>query len=43
MSKKKNATTNYPLGSHKKFCERCYKHHGKCPITRKKPTKSCKL
>lgn len=30
----KNPTTNYPLDTHKAFCKRCQKQHGKCPITK---------
>lgn len=29
-----NPTTNYPMDTHKKFCERCLKKHGKCPATK---------
>lgn len=29
----KRNTTNYAPDSHKKFCERCYKHNGVCPMT----------
>lgn len=31
---KKNPTTNYPKDSHKDFCKRCLKLHGKCPATK---------
>lgn len=29
----KKSTFNYGPDSHKKFCERCYKHNGKCVMT----------
>ena len=29
----KKATTNYPMDSHKAFCERCKVYNGCCPIT----------
>ena len=29
-----NPTTNYPMDTHKKFCKRCLKQHGKCPATK---------
>ena len=30
-----NPTTNFPMDSHKAFCERCFKvyNDGKCPMT----------
>lgn len=27
-------TTNYAKDSHKAFCERCFKHNGRCPNTK---------
>lgn len=30
----KNPTTNYPFDTHKAFCKRCLKQHGKCPVTK---------
>ena len=44
MSKKTNATTNYPKDSHKEFCKRCMSYHGGCPVTRsKRPSRKCSL
>lgn len=44
MSKKTNATTNYPKDSHKEFCKRCMSYNGGCPITRsKRPSRKCSL
>ena len=41
---KKNPTLNYPRDAHRFFCRRCINHNGgKCPITNKRPAKSCKL
>jgi hypothetical protein len=43
---KKNPTTNYPIDTHKEFCDRCLKryHGGICPITNsKRPSKDCAL
>ena len=43
---KKNPTTNYPMDSHKEFCNRCMKkyHNGICPITHSnRPYKDCAL
>lgn len=41
----KKTTFNYAPDSHKKFCERCYKHNGNgCPSTGKKHKSStCQL
>lgn len=39
-----NPTTNYPMDTHKEFCKRCLKHHGKCPATKSgKPSQDCNL
>lgn len=44
MSKKTNATTNYPKDSHKEFCKRCMSYNGGCPVTRsKRPSRKCSL
>ena len=45
VDKKKcpSKTFNYPKDSHARFCERCRKHNGRCPITGNKPTKTCTL
>lgn len=33
-TRQKNPTTNYAKDSHKAFCERCFKHNGRCPNTK---------
>lgn len=44
MSKKTNATTNYPKDSHKEFCKLCMSYNGGCPVTRsKRPSRKCSL
>lgn len=31
-----NPTANYPMDTHKEFCKRCIKRHGKCPANNPK-------
>ena len=36
--------SNYPWDSHKYFCKRCFKQHGKCPSTgRKSLDQGCRM
>lgn len=41
-----NPTLNYPMDTHKEFCNRCLKryHNGVCPMTKSgHPSKDCSL